>query len=136
MPVSAAELAAIPLFASLGSAELDEIAGWFDHKSASEGVRLAGESAVGYSFFVIADGNAVVTANGTAVATLGPATSSVRSRSSATASVARPSQPRVRLAYSSCTERSSGSSKNVIQTSPRDSKQRWQRAPRRPSHPS
>jgi voltage-gated potassium channel len=72
MPVSAAELAGIPLFASLGPAELEEVAGWFDAKSASEGVRLAGESAVGYSFFVIADGNAVVTANGTAVATLGP----------------------------------------------------------------
>src|SRR5919204_4391626 len=64
-----------------------------------------------------------------------PATSSARSRSSATAGVARPSQRRVRLACSSCTEQSSGSSRNVIQTSPRDSKQRWPRAPRRPSHP-
>jgi len=72
MAVSPADLASIPLFASLTSQELDELASWFETKTAGEGVRLAGEGASGYSFFVIADGNAVVTSNGSELATLGP----------------------------------------------------------------
>jgi CRP/FNR family transcriptional regulator, cyclic AMP receptor protein len=72
MAVAAADLAPIPLFAGLSDSELDEIACWFEPKTVSEGVSLAGEGAVGYSFFVIADGNAVVTSNGTELATLGP----------------------------------------------------------------
>jgi CRP/FNR family transcriptional regulator, cyclic AMP receptor protein len=72
MAVSPAELAPIPLFASLGANELDELAGWFEPKAAGEGVKLCGEGASGYSFFVIVDGNAVVTSDGTELATLGP----------------------------------------------------------------
>lgn len=72
MGVAPAELAAIPLFASLEDEELREIAGWFDAKSVSAGVTLATEGATGYSFLVIADGTAIVTSNGVQLATLGP----------------------------------------------------------------
>jgi voltage-gated potassium channel len=72
MPVTAADLAAIPLFASLPDAELDELAPWFDTQDASPGVRLTGEGAAGYSFFVMAEGSAVVTSDGTEIAGLGP----------------------------------------------------------------
>jgi CRP-like cAMP-binding protein len=72
MAVSPADLAALPLFSSLASAELDELATWFETKSAGEGVKLCGEGAPGYSFFVLVDGRAVVTSNGTELARLGP----------------------------------------------------------------
>src|SRR5512132_3335015 len=72
MAVAAAELAAVPLFASLSEAELEELAGWFDSKEAGEGVTLCGEGASGYSFFVLLDGRAVASSNGTLLATLGP----------------------------------------------------------------
>jgi CRP-like cAMP-binding protein len=72
MAVPAADLAAIPLFASLSDTERRQVAGWFEARSASRGVRLAGEGAPGYSFFVLAEGNAVVTTNGTEVGTLAP----------------------------------------------------------------
>jgi CRP/FNR family cyclic AMP-dependent transcriptional regulator len=72
MAVSPAELASVPLLASLDDNALAELAEWFEIKDAGEGVKLCGEGAAGYSFFVIADGNAVVTSNGTELATLGP----------------------------------------------------------------
>ena len=72
MPVAPADLAPVPLFASLSEEELGAVACWFEPKSASAGVRLAGEGAPGYSFFVLAEGSAAVTANGNDVATLGP----------------------------------------------------------------
>jgi len=72
MDATAAELAAAPLFASLDEAEMAEIAVWFDVRTVSEGVRLAGEGASGYFFFVLADGTASVTLDGEELATLGP----------------------------------------------------------------
>jgi CRP-like cAMP-binding protein len=72
MAVSPIELAAIPLFSSLDSDGLDELATWFETKTASAGVKLCGEGASGYSFFVLVDGNAVVTSEGNELATLGP----------------------------------------------------------------
>jgi CRP-like cAMP-binding protein len=72
MAVSPADLAPIPLFASLDPEALDELAQWFEPKTASEGVRLCGEGAAGYSFFVLVDGNALVTSDGTELGTLGP----------------------------------------------------------------
>jgi len=60
------------LFAGLGHEELEPLCDWFDVASVSEGVLVAGEGAPGYSFFVIADGNAVVSADGDELATLGP----------------------------------------------------------------
>jgi voltage-gated potassium channel len=70
--VTAADLAAIPLFAALPDADRDELAAWFDVQDVSPGVRLTGEGAAGYSFFVMAEGSAVVTSDGTEIAGLGP----------------------------------------------------------------
>jgi voltage-gated potassium channel len=69
---SPSDLAAVPLFQSLSDMELAEIAGWFEVKEVGAGVRLAGEGTTGYSFFVLADGGAAVTAAGRDVASLGP----------------------------------------------------------------
>jgi CRP-like cAMP-binding protein len=70
--VSADELAAVPLFSSLTEADREELACWFDEQTAGEGIRLCGEGAAGYSFFVVKNGSAVVTADGRDLATLGP----------------------------------------------------------------
>jgi CRP-like cAMP-binding protein len=70
MGVASAELAAIPVFSSLSRSELEELAAWFEPKTAREGVRLTGEGDSGYSFFVLAEGDAVVTSNGAEVASL------------------------------------------------------------------
>ena len=64
-----AELAEVPLFAN---AQLQELAGWFHVQNAGEGRRLVGEGAPGYTFFVIVDGTAQVTADGVSLVTLGP----------------------------------------------------------------
>jgi CRP-like cAMP-binding protein len=69
---SAEQLSSIPLFGGLNDGQLSELATWFDVRTASEGIRLCGEGAPGYTFFVLADGTASVTADGEAVATLGP----------------------------------------------------------------
>jgi len=69
---TAADLAAVPIFASLSDSEREQLAVWFDTQEASEGVRLTGEGAAGYSFFVLAEGRAAVTADGAEVASLGP----------------------------------------------------------------
>ena len=65
------DLTGLPLFADLEEPELAELAHWFEVKEVGEGVRLVGEGASGYSFFVLADGSAAVTAGGAEVATLG-----------------------------------------------------------------
>ena len=65
------DLADLPLFAELEEPDLRELAPWFEVKDVGEGVRLVGEGASGYSFFVIVDGSALVTAGGAEVATLG-----------------------------------------------------------------
>jgi voltage-gated potassium channel len=72
MAVAAAELATIPLFASLTAAELEQVAGWFEPRTAPEGVTLAGEGATGYCFFVLAEGHAAVSSNGSQLGTLDP----------------------------------------------------------------
>jgi CRP-like cAMP-binding protein len=69
---NAYELAGIPLFDSLGEPELHELAAWFDVQNASEGVRLTGEGAAGYSFVILAEGSALVTTDGENLGTLGP----------------------------------------------------------------
>jgi CRP-like cAMP-binding protein len=66
------DLAAVPLFASLDRAQLDELANWFHIQNASEGMRLVGEGAPGYTFFIILDGAAEVRAGDEAPMTLGP----------------------------------------------------------------
>jgi len=69
---SASQLAAIPLFESLSSSDLDELAPWFDVQITGEDVRLIGEGSSGYSFFILTQGSAVVTTNDGAHADLGP----------------------------------------------------------------
>jgi CRP-like cAMP-binding protein len=71
MAVSAAALAEVPLFGALSETDLAEIACWFDEATVGEGVKVAGEGAPGYSFFVLAEGTAVVTADGRELRTLG-----------------------------------------------------------------
>jgi CRP/FNR family transcriptional regulator, cyclic AMP receptor protein len=73
MSAAAAEdLAGIPLFDSLEPDERATIAPWFELESVSAGVSLTGEGASGYSFFILRDGAATVTVNGSEVRTLGP----------------------------------------------------------------
>jgi voltage-gated potassium channel len=60
---SASQLAAIPLFESLTSSDLDELAPWFDVQIIGEDVRLIGEGSSGYSFFILTQGSAAVTTN-------------------------------------------------------------------------
>src|SRR5215813_14731494 len=68
--VTADDLSHVPLFASLSEADREELASWFDTQDASPGVRLTGEGAAGYSFFVLADGGAVVTVDDAEIAKL------------------------------------------------------------------
>lgn len=70
--VDPAELARIPLFASLSESERQELARWFDVRTVGEGVKLATEGAAGYSFFALVEGTAVVEADGKTVATYAP----------------------------------------------------------------
>ena len=72
MAVAPAELASIPLFASLSEPEREQVAGWFEPRTAPEGCTLAGEGATGYCFFVLAEGHAAVSSNGAQLTTLGP----------------------------------------------------------------
>ena len=72
MAVDATDLAAIPLFSSLSESDLEELAAWFETRTAGAEVQLTGEGAPGYSFFVLAEGEAVVSAKGARIATLGP----------------------------------------------------------------
>lgn len=66
------DLAGVPLFASLSEAERAQLALWFEVQTVGEGVRLATEGASGYSFYVLLEGSAIVTAEGEAVATYAP----------------------------------------------------------------
>jgi CRP-like cAMP-binding protein len=66
------DLATVPLFGSLDENELAELASWFHVQNASEDVRLVGEGAPGYTFFVLVEGTANVTADGETVGMLGP----------------------------------------------------------------
>jgi CRP-like cAMP-binding protein len=65
-------LRALPLFASVANAELERIARWFEPRSLSAGVELAGEGAPGYSFYVLTDGAASVTSGDDTIAWLEP----------------------------------------------------------------
>jgi CRP/FNR family transcriptional regulator, cyclic AMP receptor protein len=69
---TADDLVGIPLFAGLGSDERRSVAPWFELEDVSEGVKLTGEGASGYSFFVLREGAATVSIDGNEVRTLGP----------------------------------------------------------------
>jgi CRP-like cAMP-binding protein len=66
------DLRALALFDSLDEAQLQELSSWFHVQNGGEGVRLVGEGARGYTFFVILDGTALVTVDGDSLGTLGP----------------------------------------------------------------
>jgi len=72
MAATADELRGIPLFDGLGDPELETLAPCFEAKALGAGSQLIGEGAAGYSFFVLADGAAVVTCEGVELARLGP----------------------------------------------------------------
>jgi CRP-like cAMP-binding protein len=69
---SSSDLAPVPLFESLSESELNELAAWFEVKDVNAGVRLVGEGATGFSFFVLSEGEVTVTAHGDHIASLGP----------------------------------------------------------------
>jgi CRP-like cAMP-binding protein len=64
------ELRTLPLFASLGDEDLDQIAKWFEVRSVESGRKVTLEGASGYSFFVIQEGTAVVSRGGDVIRTL------------------------------------------------------------------
>jgi CRP-like cAMP-binding protein len=68
---TAADLAGIPLFDTLEPDERAAIAPWFELRDVSADVKLTGEGATGYSFFVLRDGAATVSVDGREVRTLG-----------------------------------------------------------------
>jgi CRP-like cAMP-binding protein len=72
MPAIADDLAGVPLFAGLEPDELATLADWFEAQDVSEGMKLIGEGASGYSFFVLREGTATVTIDGIEVRTLEP----------------------------------------------------------------
>ena len=77
---TAEDIVAVPLFGSLSDDQLAELATWFHVQNASDGVRLVGEGAHGYTFFILTEGTATVTSDGESLATSGRATSLARSR--------------------------------------------------------
>jgi CRP-like cAMP-binding protein len=70
--VNASQLAAVPIFASLSEADLNELAPCFEARTVSEGVELTGEGAPGYSFFILTGGSAIVTSGDATLAQVGP----------------------------------------------------------------
>lgn len=65
------QLASVPLFASIGRAELNHVAQLSTERSVDDGDVLVEEGADVGGFFVIIEGNAVVTRDGEHVARLG-----------------------------------------------------------------
>jgi CRP-like cAMP-binding protein len=68
---SSEDLAGVPLFAELSPDQLDELARWFHVQNTGPGIRLVGEGAPGYTFFVLVDGSAMVSSEGETLGTLG-----------------------------------------------------------------
>ena len=69
---TADDLSGIPLFEELGPDEREVLASWFELEDISPGVRLTGEGASGYSFFVLRAGAVTVSIDGVEVRKLGP----------------------------------------------------------------
>ena len=66
------DLADVPLFASLSEAQRGELAPDFTVQTAEAGSKLIGEGARGYSFFVLLEGTAAVSSQGSTISELGP----------------------------------------------------------------
>lgn len=69
---TADDLSGIPLFDTLEPDERAALAPWFEIEAVSPGVKLTGEGATGYSFFVLREGTATVSIDNIGVRTLGP----------------------------------------------------------------
>ncbi|HEY2310126.1 MAG TPA: cyclic nucleotide-binding domain-containing protein [Gaiellaceae bacterium] len=69
---AAEDLVGVPLFADLEPDERESLASWFEVQDISADVKLTGEGASGYSFFVLREGTATVTIDGNEVRTLKP----------------------------------------------------------------
>src|SRR4051794_11942672 len=67
---SADDLSGVPLFEQLDADARAAIAPWFELRDVSPDVKLVGEGAPGYSFFVLRDGTATVSINGVEVGRL------------------------------------------------------------------
>jgi CRP-like cAMP-binding protein len=73
MPVATPDdFAGISLFDSLDATAREAIAPWFELSDVSPDVKLIGEGASGYSFFVLREGTATVSIDGDEVRTLVP----------------------------------------------------------------
>jgi CRP-like cAMP-binding protein len=70
-PAAADDLAGIPLFDTLEPDERAAIAPWFELEDVSPGMKLTGEGASGYSFYVLREGAATVTIDDIEGRTLG-----------------------------------------------------------------
>ena len=70
-PATPDDLAGIALFAALEAEERETIAPWFELQHVSPDVTLTDQGAAGYSFFVLRDGTATVSIDGSDVRTLG-----------------------------------------------------------------
>jgi CRP-like cAMP-binding protein len=64
------EVAGVPLFNTLSDDQLKQVADWFHIQNVGQGLKLVGEGAPGYTFFILVDGAAVVTHEGERLATL------------------------------------------------------------------
>ena len=65
------ELADLPLFSALSKKDRARVARWADEVDLQEGHHLLHEGAFPYEFYVILDGEVLVTKDGTTLATLG-----------------------------------------------------------------
>jgi CRP-like cAMP-binding protein len=70
--MEAKRLADVPLFSSLSRPELENLAGWTDEITVSEGKELATEGSFAHEFFLIEDGTAEVRKGGEVIGELGP----------------------------------------------------------------
>lgn len=70
-PATADDLTGIPLFDTLETEERAALAPWFELEAVSADVRLTGEGAPGYSFFVLREGTATVSIDNIEARTLG-----------------------------------------------------------------
>jgi CRP/FNR family transcriptional regulator, cyclic AMP receptor protein len=66
------QLKQVPLFASLGSKELQELGALADEVDVDDGRVLTREGESGHEFFIVLDGSVEVDVKGDVVATLGP----------------------------------------------------------------
>lgn len=66
------DLASVQLFSSLDEQQVVKLANWFHVQNANEGIRLVGEGAPGYTFFILIEGTATVTSEGQTLTELVP----------------------------------------------------------------